>query len=701
MDKTRLVTYSLLAHINNTGTLTKGLLDIFVPLVKSALAEMNSRGVNSGKNISEIKKVVFELYSIDIPIPVLKNILHKIANELNSDKEIKFIIYKDGAFSINNYIFNEFECIIEEKKTHIKNIERLFQEFCSLNNIDKKEYTSIFNFLEINKTTISRYLTENHKTDKKEDFTIEAQFINFFKPIPQIYNTIKDLYLGSILSSYIEFSTNPINLKVELLLDTNFVISLIDLNTPESTDTCNKLIEIAKHNGYKISILSDTIDEIQRLILRRAEHFHESFLTKKINPEDIYNACDRRCLTKTDLENIADNIPKILSEDFGILTIHETTKYSNIAKFSQEYKSLQKYRNNKTAALHDATAIYYVREKRGNKKFKAFEKVNCWFVNNAFNTEYDDFSQCKEIFGNGYQPEIIKADVLLNILWLSNPNIGKNLNSKEIINVGLPALISSTLNESLPKNAIIRELDDNIQKYAKDKLSDEQIVRVATRIANKQIAKVENLNVLAHEDKAKFVKRLQDEAEKQRKIEEKKIVQIEKIVTELKKESENIKMEKDSFKAKKIENEKLREELLKLKIEDIRKENEIRELKRERYIKKQLLKWRKKSWIELGISLIFVILFLLWLLIKSNWDLGVATELFKSLKKNIIVSGILFLISTLFTLIIIRTLYNKYRNMSNIKAFIELLKIPDELKKINPSSENSEFKNENTIHKGL
>ncbi|WP_159523901.1 hypothetical protein [Sunxiuqinia indica] len=685
MDKTRLVTYSLLAHINNTGTLTKGLIDIFVPLAKSALAEMNSSEIYSGKNISEIKKVINGIYSIDIPIPVLKNILHQIANEVNTDNEEKFIIYKDGAFSIKNYVFNEFESLIEEKKILIENVERLFQEFCSLNNINKSEYSSIFNFLEINKTTISKYLTEKHATGKKEDYTLEAQFVSFFRQIPQIYNTIKELYLGSILSSYIEYSTKPIELQVELLLDTNFVISLIDLNTPESTDTCRKLIEIARHNGYRISILNDTIDEIQRLLLRRAEHFNESFLTKKVNPEDIYNACDRRGLTKTDLETISDNLPNLLNQEFGIVTIPITTKYSNIAKFSKEYKNLQKFRNNTVAALHDATAIYYVREKRGNKRFKAFEKVNCWFVNNAFNNEYDDFSQCEEVFGNGFQPEIIKADVLLNILWLSNPNVGKDLNSEEIINVGLPALISSALNESLPKNAIIRELDDNIQKYAKDKLSDEQIVRVATRIANKQISKVENLNKLADESKEKFVKRLQVEAEKQKKIEEKRIAQFEKIVVDLRKESGKIKKEKANIEAKETENERLKNELVISKIKELEKENQIREIKRSDLINKELSKWRKKSWIELSISLVIAVIGLFILLIKSNWSLSLATELFISFKSNILISFLLFFAATIFSAIIIRTLFNKYRNMSNIKAFIDLLNIPDDLKELKPS----------------
>ena len=685
MEKTRLIAYSLLAHINNTGTLTKGLIDIFIPLVKRALAKMNSSEIYSGKNISEIKSVVNDLYKIDIPIPVLKNILIQIANEVNTEKTTRFVLYKDGAFSIQNYVFDEFESLIEEKELLIENVERLFKEFCELNNISKEEYSSIFEFIDINKTTISKYLSDNFKSNRQNDYSLEAQFVSFFKRIPKIYGVIKELYLGSILSSYIEYSTNPIKLKVEILLDTNFIISLIDLNTPESTDTCKKLIEIAHHNGYKISVLNDTIEETQRLLLRRAEHFHESFLTKKVNPEDIYNACDRRNLTKTDLENISDKLTKTLNKDFGIFIVPNTTKYSNIAKFSKEYKNLQEFRNNKAAALHDATAIYYVREKRGNKKYKAFENVNCWFVNNAFNADYHDFSRCEQVFENGFQPEIIKVDVLLNILWLSNPNVGKNLNSQDIINVGLPALISSTLNESLPKNAIIRELDDNIQKYAKDKLSDEQIVRVATRIANKQITNIENLNKLAQEDKEKFVKRLQSEAEKQKKLENKRVEQIEKIVLDLQKESEELRNERAGLKSQKQEHENLKDELDASKAREIEKENKIRELKREQLIKKQLKKWRGKSWLELSISLSVAIIAILVLLYFSDWNINQATMLFKSLKTNIIISFGLTLLAVVFSGVVIKTLFNKYRNISNIKAFIELIKIPDELKEIKPS----------------
>lgn len=685
MNRNRLITYSLLAHINNSGTLVKGLVDIFIPIVKSAISKMNTNGIFSGKNISEIKENIVDLYSIDIPVPVLRNILDKIAEEINTDNHKRFVIYRDGAFSIQDYLFDEFEALIEEKHSSIDNVEKFFQEFCKLNNITKSEYSSIFKFLDKNKASISKYLNNNHKTTVKEDFSIEAQFVSFFKRIPKFYNTIKDLYLGSILSSYVEFSTNPLSTKVELVLDTNFIVSIIDLNTPESTETCNKLLEIARHNGYKITVLIDTIKETRQLILKKAEHFYESFLTKKINPEDIYNACERRSISKTDLEHIADNLEKDLSNKHGVIVIPNTTKYSNIARFSNEYLNLQKFRYNKSAALHDATAIYYVREKRNNKRIKSFENVNCWFVNNAFNTEYNDFAQCEKVFISGFQPEIIKVDVLLNILWLSNPNMDGKLNGEDIIRVGLPALISSTLNESLPKNAIIRELDDNIHKYAEASLTDEQIVRVATRIANKQIINIESLNKLARKNKEEFVKRLQEEAEKQKEIEIKRIEQIEKILTEIQKESESIKKERLNFDDQNKEVVKLRDELEKAKSKEIEKENKIRELKREKYINEKVYKWRKRSWIELSISLLVTLFGIMILLFVSDWNMSQATKLFIALKGNLIFSFLLALIGIVFSSVIIKSLFNKYRNHSNIKAFKELIEMPEEIKEIKPS----------------
>ncbi|QYS91148.1 hypothetical protein JJC04_15440 [Flavobacterium covae] len=57
---------------------------------------------------------------------------------------------------------------------------------------------------------------------------------------------------------------------LELLFDTNFLISLIDLNTPESTHSCRKLIEVGNNLGFKFTVLNETIEETKSLLQKKS-----------------------------------------------------------------------------------------------------------------------------------------------------------------------------------------------------------------------------------------------------------------------------------------------------------------------------------------------------------------------------------------------------------------------------------------------
>lgn len=364
MNKERAITYSLLSHIRNKGTLIKGPLDIFKPLVKRIISKMNSKGIFSGKSISEIKNEFDNEYKIDIPIPVLNTILNQIAKEVNSKEKIVFALHNDYSFSISEYIFLEYDNEILEKESIVNEIELLFQKFCETSDFKIQEKNSIFQFIEKNKYSLSSYLS-NNTIQIEKDFTAEAQFVKFFRNIPDVYKQIKDIYIGSIISGYIQYNPSETKLEVELIFDTNFIVGLLDLNTPESTHTCNTLLEIAKNQKYKIRVLKDTVEETKNLLEQKAKHFDKSFLQRKVYPEDIYNACDRKGYNKNDIERISDNLEIEISK-LGISIINDA-KIKNEAKFSEEYKILKEYRNSEISALHDATAINYVKKVRGKK----------------------------------------------------------------------------------------------------------------------------------------------------------------------------------------------------------------------------------------------------------------------------------------------------------------------------------------------
>src|SRR5690606_29989458 len=163
------------------------------------------------------------------------------------------------------YVFDDFDEVFSAKEEEIERIEKLYIEY--LKTTSEKEILpeNIFKFIEKNKFNLSKYFSEKYEING-DDFTNEAQFISFFKTIPSVYDVIKDIYLGAIISCYIEYQPEVNNSEVELLLDTNFIVGLLDLNTPESTHTCRTLIKIAKANNYKISVLQATIDETENLL---------------------------------------------------------------------------------------------------------------------------------------------------------------------------------------------------------------------------------------------------------------------------------------------------------------------------------------------------------------------------------------------------------------------------------------------------
>lgn len=680
MENNKIVTYSLLAHINNSksGNLLKDLFDVFKPLVKRILTKMCNEGKRQGKSIYEIKIEIDNEYKLDIPIPVLKIILERIAKEINNEGIGKFELYSDNAFSISDYVFVEFDELIKNKDEEIQKLEQLFIDFCKINNIKNENNRSIFEFIDSNKTTLSKYLTLKGNLSK-EDFTIEAQFVEYFKNFKEVFDLIKNIYLGSIISSYIEYETKSIDHHIELLFDTNFIVSLLDLKTSDSTHTCNKLVEITKSLGYKLNVLNITIEETKNLLEKKAEYFDNAFFAKKINPEDIYNACDRRKLNKTDLQRVADNLENELLK-LGITIIPNTDKYQNLARFSEEFKKFKTIRTSDFAALHDATVLYYVREKRGNKRIKDFDKVNCWFVNNSSNWQPSG-SLISMRGENGFQPETIRAEDIINILWLSNPKIKKQIGESDLAEIGITRMISCTLNETLPKSAIIRELDDNIKKYAAEKISDNDIVRVATRIANRNLKNIDELNKIANANSEDFVKRLQREADIEREDGEKRMKEFQELIHRLVKKEKEMDEERGVYKSKLLEAKatqsfsinstktnitKLNEE----KAKRLKVENELIKLKRDAYIADKIWKWRKKNWIELLISIGIFIIGILYILIKSDWNMEKGKILFIELNKNILVSSLLWLIGLIFTTVTFTSLVAKYRNHSNINAFV-------------------------------
>ncbi|MBE0513920.1 hypothetical protein [Sulfurimonas sp.] len=652
MSINKAITYSLLAHIRNNATLIRGPLDIFVPLIKRTLSKMNTNKIYGGKNLTEIVDYAKILYDIEFPVPVLRSILEVIALELQNTNAGAFILNDDNSFAIANYTFVEFEESVRKRKEEIKKLEQLFQDFCGKSNLIVEDSKSIFSFLEKNKLSLAKYLSHSEELNG-HDYSIEVQFVNYFRNIPPVYDLLKSLYLGSILSEYLEYKPTDICMNIELLFDTNFIISLLDLNTPESTHTCNTLLKIAKQQGYILTILEETIEEIKSLLKKKADGLHKSFFVKQVYMEDIYNACERRNLTQADLERMIDNIEvQVLSFNINKVSIDKEIK--KIALASPDYSSYKQKRTSDISAQHDTFALHYVKEKRGNKKISDFADVNCWFVNNAISRGF------KQQYEKTYQPEIIKADDLLSILWLSNPQVNEVVSASEMADIGLSSLVSLTFTASLPQTSIIKEFEGNIEKYAKDEVSTQDIIRIATRIADKQLTNIDELNRLASEDKEEFVKRLEDEAKKQEQLEIERVEALSTIIEKFTHELGKI----EETKQKRADEKKL---IKKLEKEYGQTQDKVLGLNSELEATKKALKkveiddnvenWKQNSRL---ILLLFIAVYLPVAFYISMYDIEILKEPWIPLALTV-VSALWFFPIKLF--------YDRHWNHSNIESY--------------------------------
>jgi len=258
-------------------------------------------------------------------------------------------------------VFDSIDEIIEQEKNNIEKLKQDYQVFCDINGFE-------FNFEELKQFILAQQI--ELFTDKQSDLLD----VNYYVPKyvfdrlddESIFKVMSNVYLGSIIASYLEQNITKKVTEAELLLDTNFFISLIDLNTEDAHHTCCQLFSLCQQLGYRFTMLNSTVNQIRVLLSNRINDFASRDFIGSVRCADVFNACIRKNLDKTGLERIKDNIQRLIEEK-GIVIIQDAQIKELIdkAKRSQEYKELFQKRKNAESALNDTVAKYYVESKRG------------------------------------------------------------------------------------------------------------------------------------------------------------------------------------------------------------------------------------------------------------------------------------------------------------------------------------------------
>lgn len=487
MNNNTLMTYSLLSHLKETSTSDhSSIVEIFFPIVKKAIVEYaTEKGSNniSGRNISEIQIKIGEYFGLDIPISVLDFILSQISKEISDEKV--FVYYNDKGFVINSFVFNSLDDEIIIEYDNLQILKRDFEGFCQLNNCSS-------DFDELIRFTVSQKIdlfADKNSTDLDFNYIIPKYISSKFND-SKIFKILSDIYLGSLISSYLEFNINKPVSKSELLIDTNFFISLINLNTQEGYLTCNQLFDLCKKMGFKFSILYSTIDQVKVLLSSRIQDFANKDLGLT-NEADVFGACIRRKLDKTQLERIKDSVDSLIQKfDIDIIYASRIKELIEKAKKSVKYQEFLIIRNHhQLSALNDTIAHYYVQSKRG-ANIQEFSDVKCWFLNNSYHNDYDS--------GQGYKLHErykISANELLSLLWLSNPS-QNSINVRTLAKGGLSTYIAKYRNYKTPSIKVIKDINERAkQALSQGDIVEKDVYAISIRMAECQLTNGEAIEL--------------------------------------------------------------------------------------------------------------------------------------------------------------------------------------------------------------
>lgn len=468
IPESRIITYSLLAHINDHTPGLNDLSDVLQPLVEHALCKMLASGITHAL-LTDLKEQMDALYHFDIPFPTLTSILKKVElNPRNRDRK-SINVHDDNSFALLGGGLATIDDAIAEQEGNLRYIERLYSDYVEDNSQTPLSEASLYAFLDQHRAVMSKFFSQRVEFEGEVDFTLQAMFVNVMRDNPRAFDILRSVYLGSIVAGYLEMEVGEIQVKgVELLLDTNFIISLIGLRSEESEDTCVKVVEIGKRLGYTFTTLMLTLDETRNLLSRTADTMHTSFFMPSLAPNSIEAGCAKRGLRETDVQRMGRELDATLTKRYGIKIVELDDRFMKAATESKVYARAKRRKFNRAGAHHDGIACYYVQRKRG-QIVRRFNESKCWFVGDSL---YDKDWYLEE---GQYLPEGMQADYLVNILWLCNPRV----DPKEMSKTALTKLVTSTLAKSMPDPAVLHQLDNNIRKYAVEKISPEELAQLS------------------------------------------------------------------------------------------------------------------------------------------------------------------------------------------------------------------------------
>lgn len=445
VNENLLATYSLLSFIRDTygSECNESLTQLFVPLIKETLNRMLRKKGTAimGKDYSEIFDSVRENFQIEIPIPVIITLMPQVCKYSGGS----FTLNSDHSFIIDSECTSTITEDYQNQKKLIKKLANNYKIYCKGRNVPY-DFEELVTFIQDQK---NRIFNDQSTAIYNQSYHVSKYVYDRIKKKDFYFDIICSIYLGGIISSYFKFKIKDRIIDTELLVDTNFYISLIELNTEESYAACKQLYDLTIAMGFRYSILETTVEQIRILLSSKVRQFKSKDLFATLDVADILSACGRRGLDRSFLEACKDNLKNDLSEKGISIVYNQNIRalYEKTGK-SKDLQTLTNIRGNRESAFNDLLAQEYVAYKRKDKIIAEFNDVNCWFLNNSYSVNR------KEKSLPVWQRISITASDLLVLLWLANPSLSIGNSKSMLAMTSLSANVIKYRSEHYPSHKV-------------------------------------------------------------------------------------------------------------------------------------------------------------------------------------------------------------------------------------------------------
>ncbi len=245
---------------------------------------------------------------------------------------------------------------------------------------------------------------------------------------PDLYRTLQDMVLGSVISTIL-YARDPSELveigrrfgHCQVLLDTNFVLSLLELHRAELNEAAGELFRLLVKFGFRVTVFDFTVNEICRVIGRYAAEGHR--YPSAIPVDTIYSNLARRGWTGTDARRFVINIESVLRRKGVMIDRRPEVNLRDYKPRDQTLRdriSAYKPFQGPYGQNHDLAAIEQVRDLRG-KAVRRIEYAGACFLTSDVRLSRFNLVEMGHR-EDGTVSEVILDRLLTNMLWLKDPS---------------------------------------------------------------------------------------------------------------------------------------------------------------------------------------------------------------------------------------------------------------------------------------